>query len=353
MRRPFSLRPSTRPCGLLLLIAVVTSLGACQPAVIEAPKVVAPAAITLPAATPELTASEASQPPLPSPSAPPLTATSTVSPTQGALNDAANSPLPTPVVTSTLPTTMTVTVLDGEVVDGYRVVNVYPHDRGAFTEGLVYVDGILFEGTGLDNQSNPPGQSVLEKKDLETGQALQSIKLAPEFFGEGVTVLGNRVYQLTWQERTGFVYDKDTLQPLGTFTISSDGWGLTHDGKRLIRSDGTSTLFFLDPVTLQETGRVDVRDNRGEPVANLNELEYINGEVYANVWLTDTIVRIDPATGKVLGRIDLTGLLSPEDRVQRVDVLNGIAYDAAEDRLFVTGKWWPKLFEIDLISTSK
>ena len=228
---------------------------------------------------------------------------------------------------------------------------MYPQDRGAFTEGLVYVDGILFEGTGLDNQSNPPGQSVLEKKDLATGQALQSIKLAPEFFGEGVTVLGNRVYQLTWQERTGFVYDKDTLQPLGTFTTSSDGWGLTHDGKRLIRSDGTSTLFFLDPVTLQETGRVDVRDNRGEPVANLNELEYINGEVYANVWLTDTIVRIDPATGKVLGRIDLTGLLSPEDRVQRVDVLNGIAYDAAEDRLFVTGKWWPKLFEIDLVAT--
>ena len=246
---------------------------------------------------------------------------------------------------------MTVTVLDGEVVDGYRVVNVYPHDRGAFTEGLVYVDGILFEGTGLDNQSNPPGQSVLEKKDLATGQALQSIKLAPEFFGEGVTVLGNRVYQLTWQERTGFVYDKDTLQPLGTFTISSDGWGLTHDGKRLIRSDGTSTLYFLDPMTLQETGHVDVRDNRGGPVTNLNELEYINGEVYANVWLTDTIVRIDPSTGKVLGRIDLTGLLSPEDRAQRVDVLNGIAYDAAEDRLFVTGKWWPKLFEIDLVAT--
>ena len=242
--------------------------------------------------------------------------------------------------------------LGGEVVDSYRVVNVYPHDRTAFTEGLVYVDGILFEGTGLDNQSNPPGQSVLEKKDLATGQVLQSIKLAPEFFGEGVTVMGNWVYQLTWQERTGFVYDKDTLQPLSTFTISSDGWGLTHDGKRLIRSDGTSTLIFLDPATLQETGRVEVRDGQGDPVVNLNELEYVNGEVYANVWLTDTIVRIDPATGKVLGRIDLTGLLSPEDRAQRVDVLNGIAYDAAEDRLFVTGKWWPKLFEIDVIAAN-
>jgi glutaminyl-peptide cyclotransferase len=349
MRKPFSLRRLTRLSELLLLLAVMASLVACQSPVIETPNVVAPATIRPPAATPELTAGETGQPPLPSPSSPPLMATSTVSPTQGALNGAANSPLSTPVVTSTIPTTTTVSELDGDVVDGYRVVNVYPHDRAAFTEGLVYVDGILFEGTGLDNQSNPPGQSVLEKKDLATGQALQSIKLAPEFFGEGVTVMGNRVYQLTWKERTGFVYDKDTLQPLETFTISSDGWGLTHDGSRLIRSDGTSTLFFLDPTTLQETGRVDVRDGQGEPVANLNELEYINGEVYANVWLTDTIVRIDPATGKVLGRIDLTGLLPPEDRAQRVDVLNGIAYDAAEDRLFVTGKWWPKLFEIDVI----
>ena len=336
---------------MLFLLLVTASLVACQSRVTETPNVVAAATIKPPAATPELTASEAGQSPLPSPSSPRSTTTAPVLQTQGAMNDATDTPAPTPVVTSAIPMTVTVTALGGEVVDSYRVVNVYPHDRTAFTEGLVYVDGILFEGTGLDNQSNPPGQSVLEKKDLATGQALQSIKLAPEFFGEGVTVMGNRVYQLTWQERTGFVYDKDTLQPLDTFTISSDGWGLTHDGNRLIRSDGTSTLTFLDPTTLQETGRVDVRDNRGDPVANLNELEYINGEVYANVWLTDTIVRIDPATGNVLGRIDLTGLLSPEDRAQRVDVLNGIAYDAAEDRLFVTGKWWPKLFEIDLVAT--
>ena len=190
---------------------------------------VAPVTIMPPAATPEVTASEAGQSPLPSPSSPLPTTTPTVSQTQAALNGATDTPVPTPVVTSAIPITVTVTALGGEVVDSYRVVNVYPHDRTAFTEGLVYVDGILFEGTGLDNQSNPPGQSVLEKKDLATGQALQSIKLAPEFFGEGVTVMGNWVYQLTWQERTGFVYDKDTLQPLDTFTISSDGWGLTHD----------------------------------------------------------------------------------------------------------------------------
>ena len=345
MGKPFRLRPF----GLLFLL-LAALLVACQSPVIGTPNVVAPATIGAAVATPELTAGETGQSPLASPTLP-LATPNSASPTQGVPNVLTDTPVSTPVVISAAPLTVTVGPLGGEVVDGYRVVNVYPHDRSAFTEGLVYVDGILFEGTGLDNQSNPPGQSVLEKKDLATGQALQSIKLAPEFFGEGVTVMGNRVYQLTWQERTGFVYDKDTLQPLGTFTISSDGWGLTHDGKRLIRSDGTSTLFFLDPTTLQETGRVDVRDSRGEPVANLNELEYINGEVYANVWLTDTIVRIDPATGKVLGRIDLTGLLSPEDRVQRVDVLNGIAYDAAEDRLFVTGKWWPKLFEIDLVAT--
>ncbi len=352
MRKPFSLRPLTRPCGLLLLLLVTASLVACQPGVTETPKGVAAETVFASAATANVATGEAGQSPLPSPSLPLLTITSTASPTLDAPDGATDTPVATPVVTSTILVTVTVAALGGETADSYRVVNVYPHDRGAFTEGLVYVDGVLYEGTGLDNQSNPPGQSVLERKELATGKVLQSIRLAPEYFGEGVTVMGNRVYQLTWQERTGFVYDKDTLQPLGTFTISSDGWGLTHDGTRLIRSDGTSTLHFLDPTTLQETGRVDVLDGRGDPVVNLNELEYVNGEVYANVWLTDIIVRIDPVTGLVLGRIDLTGLLSPEDRAQRVDVLNGIAYDAAEDRLFVTGKWWPKLFEIDVITAN-
>jgi glutamine cyclotransferase len=241
-------------------------------------------------------------------------------------------------------------VVDQEPTYRYRVVNVFPHDPTAFTEGLVYVDGVLYEGTGLDDESNPPGRSVLEKKVLETGEVLQGLALAPQYFGEGVTVFEDKVYQLTWRERTGFVYDKETLEPLRSFAISSEGWGLTHDGERLIRTDGTSSLIFLDPDSLEETGRVEVRDKQGTPVANLNELEYVDGEIYANVWLTDKIVRIDPVTGQVLGWIDLAGLLPPEDRSQRVDVLNGIAYDADHDRLFVTGKWWPKLFEIDLVA---
>lgn len=354
MCKPITLRLVARQFRFLLFLLTATALVACQSQVIETPREVAPEPIRTLAATPVETISEVGQSPLPSAISPVASSTPTVLQTQDALDGATATPVPTPGVnvTSTIPVTATAEVLGEEAVDSYRVVNVYPHDRSAFTEGLVYVDGILYEGTGLDNQSNPPGQSVLEKKDLATGQVLQGIKLAPEFFGEGVTVMGDRVYQLTWQERTGFVYDKDTLEPLGTFALSSDGWGLTHDGTRLIRSDGTSILTFLDPTTLQETGRVDVRDSQGDPVVNLNELEYVNGEVYANVWLTDTIVRIDPATGAVLGWIDLTGLLSPEDRAQRVDVLNGIAYDTDEDRLFVTGKWWPKLFEIDLVATS-
>lgn len=264
-------------------------------------------------------------------------------------NDQPEATAGTPV-TRTVAAVATADSSATEPVYGYRVVNVYPHDPSAFTEGLVYMDGDLYEGTGLDNESNPPGQSVLQKKDLETGQVLQSVVLAPEYFGEGVAVLGDKIYQLTWQERTGFVYDKDTLQLLDTFSISTDGWGLTTDGEHLIRSDGSNTLRFLDPETLEEVATVDVLTHQGSPVTNLNELEYIDGEIYANVWLTDTIVRIDPGTGRVLGVIDLSGLLPPEDRLQRVDVLNGIAYDAAADRLFVTGKWWPKLFEIDLVA---
>lgn len=295
---------------------------------------------------PSASSSDPAQSPLPDPtvflaSTPALTMTREVVPSP----DVSTSVAVTAIITGGVPA-----VTGKEPTYGYRVVNVFPHDPEAFTEGLVYVDGILYEGTGLDNESNPPSQSVLQKKTLENGQVLQGLALAPQYFGEGVTVLGDKVYQLTWRERTGFVYDKETLEPLGSFAISSDGWGLTHDGERLIRSDGTNALIFLDPHTLEETGRVDVRDAQGSPVVNLNELEYIAGEVFANVWLTDQIVRIDPATGQVLGWIDLTNLLPPEDRLQPVDVLNGIAYDAEQDRLFVTGKWWPKLFEIDLVA---
>ena len=225
----------------------------------------------------------------------------------------------------------------------YEVVNVYPHDRGAFTQGLVYFEGHLYEGTGRY------GQSSLRKVELETGAVLQSRPLDPQYFGEGIAIFGERIYQLTWQSQVGFIYARETFAPLGQFSYPTEGWGLTHDGQQLIMSDGTATLHFLDPQTLAETGQVLVRAN-GIPVVRLNELEYINGEVFANIWQTDRIARIDPATGNVTGWIDLTGLLSPEDRDPPVDVLNGIAFDADAGRLFVTGKWWPRLFQVKLVA---
>jgi glutamine cyclotransferase len=225
---------------------------------------------------------------------------------------------------------------------GYTVVKSYPHDRAAFTEGLQYADGALYEGTGLN------GKSELRRVALASGEVQQRCALPDAFFGEGVTVLGDKIYQLTWQTHVGFVYDKASLALQRSFTYPSEGWGLTTDGQRLIMSDGTATIHFLDPATLEQTGAIEVYDDRG-PVVRLNELEYVRGEIYANVWQTDQIARIDPASGQVLGWIDLAGLLSPEDRRQPVDVLNGIAYDAAGDRLFVTGKLWPKLFEIRLV----
>jgi glutamine cyclotransferase len=224
----------------------------------------------------------------------------------------------------------------------YRVVNTYPHDPGAFTEGLQYVDGALYEGTGRN------GASDLRRVALETGEVQQRCTLPDSYFGEGVTVLGDKIYQLTWQNHVGFVYDKTSFTLQRSFTYASEGWGLTHDGRRLIMSDGTATIHFLDPATLGETSHIDVYDDHGL-VVRLNELEYVHGEIYANVWQTDRIARIDPRSGEVLGWIDLGGLLSEEDRRQPVDVLNGIAYDAAHDRLFVTGKLWPKVFEIELV----
>ena len=225
----------------------------------------------------------------------------------------------------------------------YRILNTFSHDSGAFTQGLVVEDSIFYEGTGLN------GRSSLRKVDLNTGDVLKIHNLTSEFFGEGITVFGDRIIQITWRSRIGFVYDKESFAQLTTFTYPTEGWGLTHDGSRIIMSDGTSNLYFRDPESLDEIGRIQVTDDRG-PVSYLNELEYIKGEVYANIWLTDTIARISPETGKVTGWIDLKDLLSPMDRLQPVDVLNGIAYDADHDRLFVTGKLWPRLFEIQLIA---
>ena len=224
----------------------------------------------------------------------------------------------------------------------YRVVNVYPHDPDAFTQGLVFENGVLYEGTGLW------GYSSLRKVALETGTVLQLCALSSQYFGEGIVIWADQIVQLTWRSYVGFVYDKGSFAPLREFSYPTEGWGITHDGSRLIMSDGTSTLRFWDPETFAEVGQVEVRDN-GVPVTRLNELEYIEGEVYANVWQTDRIARIDPQTGQVVGWIDLTGLLGVGSSRKAADVLNGIAYDAENDRLFVTGKLWPQLFEIELI----
>ncbi|MBA7573878.1 hypothetical protein ES708_15679 [subsurface metagenome] len=224
----------------------------------------------------------------------------------------------------------------------YKVINTYPHDRSAFTEGLVFEDGVLYEGTGLH------GYSTLRRVKLETGQILQIYELSPQFFGEGVTIYGNKIIQLTWKSHIGFVYDKYSFKLLQEFNYPDEGWGITHNGKHLIMSDGTETLHFLDPETFEEISQIEVSANN-IPVTRINELEYIQGEIYANIWQTERIARIDPLTGQVIGWINLKGILSPEDHSETVDVLNGIAYDAKNDRLFVTGKFWPKLFEIELI----
>jgi glutamine cyclotransferase len=219
----------------------------------------------------------------------------------------------------------------------------YPHDPGAFTEGLIYDNGVLYEGTGII------GQSSLRRVELKTGRVEQIVQLPPPFFGEGVAVLGDRVFQLTWRSNVGFVYDKATFQSMRRFNYDTEGWGLTTDGKSLIMSDGTRTLYYLDPNTLQVTGKVQVK---GGPATiadmRLNELEYVKGEVYANVWPTDFIVRIDPESGEVVGWANLAGILS-SDESKGVDALNGIAYDFVDDKLFVTGKYWPTMFEIKLV----
>jgi len=225
---------------------------------------------------------------------------------------------------------------------GFEVVQSWPHDPGAFTQGLVYRDGRLYEGTGMN------GESSLREVELATGAVLRRYPLARQYFGEGLTLLGGRIYQLTWRSQLGFIYDAEAFQLVGQFSYTGEGWGLTDDGTSLILSDGTSTLRFLDPTTFAVRRTVKVTD-KGSEVSQLNELEYVKGELYANVWMRDLIARIDPATGRVTGWIDLTGLLRPEDRTGKEDVLNGIAYDAANDRLLVTGKRWPKLFQIRLV----
>jgi glutamine cyclotransferase len=223
----------------------------------------------------------------------------------------------------------------------YRVVHTYPHDQQAFTQGLIFVDGHLYESTGIE------GKSSLREEDLETGRILQFHEVSDKYFAEGLTEWGNTLVQLTWQTHIGFVYDRATFRFLRSFTYDGEGWGLTHDTKNLILSDGSAQLRFLDPVSFRETRRITVID-RGKAVTQLNELEFIHGEIYANIWHADRIARISPATGKVIGWIDLTGLLPAGEHSSAEAVLNGIAYDAAHDRLFVTGKLWPRIFEIKI-----
>jgi glutamine cyclotransferase len=226
---------------------------------------------------------------------------------------------------------------------GYEVVRMYPHDARAFTQGLVVDRGELFESTGRK------GATTLRRVHLSTGLVLQEHRLDDQVFGEGLAVVDDRLFQLSWTDGTGFVYDRDTFRLLKRFTYSGEGWGLTYDGAELVMSDGTGELRFLDPVDLVETHRLTVTDENG-PVTRLNELEYVRGEIWANVWQTDLIARISPQSGVVIGYLDLSGLL---DRWAwnslwplHTDVLNGIAYDARTDRLFVTGKLWPVLVEL-------
>jgi glutamine cyclotransferase len=225
---------------------------------------------------------------------------------------------------------------------GYRIVNTYPHDREAFTQGLFYYKGVLYEGTGQETGSS------LREVEIESGKVLRQHNLEASLFGEGITLFNDRIYQVTWQNRVGFVYDRSTFKLLNKLHYSTEGWGLTTVGNKIVMSDGSNVLYFMDPEMFTVVSSVEVYDNK-TMIDSLNELEYINGEIWANIWMTDKIARIDPESGKVNGYIHLDGLLNKSDRRTNTDVLNGIAYDEAGNRIFVTGKLWPKLFEIRLV----
>jgi glutamine cyclotransferase len=230
-------------------------------------------------------------------------------------------------------------------VHQYRIIRSYPHDRQAFTQGLAYADQVFYEGTGLY------GRSSLRKVDPASGKVQKQVNLSSHYFGEGITVFGDRIAQVTWRSKTGFVYEKSTFRLISQFTYPHEGWGIAHDGSRFIMSDGTSVLHFLSPNNFRETAVVSVYDERG-PVTGLNELEYVRGAIYANVWPSDKIAVIDPQTGRVLSWIDLQGLPDKKDS-RGIDVLNGIAYDSRRDRLFVTGKLWPRVYEIQTVMPSR
>ncbi|HEX4748273.1 MAG TPA: glutaminyl-peptide cyclotransferase [Bryobacteraceae bacterium] len=224
----------------------------------------------------------------------------------------------------------------------FHIVHTYPHDASAFTQGLEFRGGYLYEGTGL------AGQSTLRKEKLETGEILQETRVAPTFFGEGITVINQHILELTWKAQIGFIYDQPTFRKINTFSYPGEGWGLANDGRTIYMSDGSSQIRCLDPNTLTETRRIDVHDGSA-PATELNELECVRGEIYANVWHSWRIARIRPSDGLVVGWIDLSGIISPQELTSPEAVLNGIAYDSMGDRMFVTGKLWPKLFEIKVL----
>ncbi len=235
------------------------------------------------------------------------------------------------------------TASDDIPVYTYMIVNIFPHDHEAYTQGLIYADGYFYESTGQR------GQSTLRKVDINTGASLQWHHLPDNYFAEGITLFHDQIIQLTWEAYTGFVYDRESFMVLEEFYYNTEGWGITNDGERIIMSDGSSDLYFLEPGTFAILDQITVTAN-DIPIRNLNELEYINGEIYANVMPSNRIARINPKTGKITGWIDLTGILNTVKQGYAVDVLNGIAYDAENDRLFVTGKLWPKVFEIKVVA---
>ena len=223
----------------------------------------------------------------------------------------------------------------------YNIINTYPHDVNAFTEGLVYESGFLYESTGRINES------TLRKVDLQTGEILKLHKLDGNYFGEGITLYNDKIFQLTWKSNVGFIYDKDTFNLINKFYYNTEGWGITHNDEHLIMSDGTDEIYFLNPQNFKKVYSIKVHDEF-RPIKKLNELEFIKGEIYANVWKCDKIARICPHSGKITGWIELKGLLSPKE-CKRAGTLNGITYDKKNNRTFVTGKMWPKIFEIKLI----
>ena len=224
---------------------------------------------------------------------------------------------------------------------GYQIVNIWPHDPNAFTQGLVFVDGKLLESTGQE------GRSSLRNVELQTGKILKKVDVPEPYFAEGLAALNNKIYQLTWQHQHGFIYDAQSFAKIGEFPYDGEGWGLATDGRSLILSDGSNRIRFLDPDSFRVTKTIAVKDGQ-TPISQLNELEFVNGEIYANIWHDDRIVAIDPETGRVTAWIDLRGLLQPGDTTDPEAVLNGIAWDQSSNRLFVTGKLWPRLFEIKI-----